>query len=230
MRGFSNRKRRRCRGAPAAEPIEVTTSHENRLRWPQLNLRARRAALFVAFLTPPAFAAWSLLGPSADAQLSIANSAPEDLAPPQAAPRQVTTYSAVASPTQAQPGDYQVYPLRHAQANDVDEALVRMLEDFGTRAEVIADSRNNRILIRGNPQTVKMAGQLLETLDRPAAPPPAPRPYLKSYRIPAEELADGQRFGRGGHLGNLILPRGLQRKEFFLNSSIQNEEVCFPKE
>lgn len=150
----------------------------------------------MAFLTPPAFAAWSLLGPSADAQLSIANSAPEEYAPPQT-PRQVTTYSAVASPTQAQPGDYQVYPLRHAQANDVDEALVRMLEDFGTRAEVIADSRNNRILIRGNPQTVKMAGQLLETLDRPAAPPPAPRPYLKSYRIPAEELADATRWAQG---------------------------------
>lgn len=78
--------------------------------------------------------------------------------------------------------DYQTYTLRHTQAGEVEAALVRLLPD-GT--EVVADQRNNRLLVRGSPQAQQIAHTTIESLDRPRAArsetAETSEPILRSY-------------------------------------------------
>ncbi len=76
---------------------------------------------------------------------------------------------AIRQPAAAQnAGDsFQAYPLRHAQAAEVESQFVRLLAGLPTPAEVIADPRNNRLLVRGPQQAHELVQQMLRTLDRP---------------------------------------------------------------
>jgi len=74
------------------------------------------------------------------------------------------------------PPGFRAYPLRYAQATEVAQQLQKMLDELGTRQEVLADRSNNRLLIRGAEDAVELADQLVRTLDRPPAMPAAPQP------------------------------------------------------
>lgn len=63
---------------------------------------------------------------------------------------------------------FQAYTLRHAQASDLEPQVTRLLAGLPTPAEVIADPRNNRLLVRGPAQAHDMVQQLLRSLDKPA--------------------------------------------------------------
>lgn len=78
--------------------------------------------------------------------------------------------------TDAARADYQVYALRYAQAAEIEPTLLQVL---GDQAEVIADHRANRILVRGNSQAQAVANQTIRSLDRPG--PGSGPPKLVSY-------------------------------------------------
>lgn len=63
---------------------------------------------------------------------------------------------------------FQAYPLRHAQAAEVEPQLVRLLSGLPAPPEIISEARGNRLLVRGTPQAQQMVRQFLATLDQPA--------------------------------------------------------------
>ena len=90
------------------------------------------------------------------------------------------------------PAGFTAYPLRHAQAADVAPRLKEMLSQQEGGQEVLVDRQGNRVLVRGGEDIQRLAGQLLQTLDRPAAPrasEPAQKPgVVRSYQVPAGTL------------------------------------------
>jgi type II secretion system protein D len=89
---------------------------------------------------------------------------------------------------QASAGSFQAYSLRHSQAADVEPQLARLLAGLPAPPEIMADPRNNRLLVRGSDEVQQLVRQMLATLDRPVAAE-QPGPMLKSYPCPATELA-----------------------------------------
>ena len=82
--------------------------------------------------------------------------------------------------------DFRAYPLRYAQAGDVQQSLKTLV---GPDVELIPDSKLNRILVRGSAQSQQLVKSTLQTLDQPkmpgaaANPPATPTPVLKVYSI-----------------------------------------------
>ena len=98
---------------------------------------------------------------------------------------------ATAAQAQTDPsGQYQVYPLQHKAVADVEKMLGEMLSSLGPTTQVVADVRNNQILVRGPQQAQQIARQLIESIDRPAAATAVAAPVLKAYPCPAAFQAD----------------------------------------
>ncbi len=68
-------------------------------------------------------------------------------------------------------GDFRAYALQHARAAEVEATLAPLLPPG---AEVLVDSKSNRILVRGPALAHQIANQVVGSLDRAAPPPPAP--------------------------------------------------------
>jgi hypothetical protein len=66
------------------------------------------------------------------------------------------------------PPGFRAYSLRHAQATEIAPQLQKLLNDLGTRQEVLIDQSVNRLLIRGPEQSAGLVEHLVQTLDRPA--------------------------------------------------------------
>ena len=62
--------------------------------------------------------------------------------------------------------EFQVYALKHKAAGDVEKILAEMLPGVGTTTQVVADPRNNQILVRGSEEAQQIARQLIESIDR----------------------------------------------------------------
>lgn len=62
-----------------------------------------------------------------------------------------------------QPEGYQTYPLRHAQAEQVESALAPLVP-AGT--EIVADRKGNRVLIRGSAAAQEIAQRVVASLDK----------------------------------------------------------------
>ncbi|NUQ63772.1 MAG: hypothetical protein HUU20_14950 [Pirellulales bacterium] len=98
--------------------------------------------------------------------------------------------------------EFQVYPLRHKAAPEVEKLLRQMLPDQA--AQVVSDAQRNQILLRGAEDVQQIARQLIESVDRPEAVRPASKPVVKAYPIdPARlnETANSLRARYGGHEG-----------------------------
>jgi len=93
----------------------------------------------------------------------------------------------------ATPPGYRAYRLKHAKPSEVTPRLEQMLSEMGTEPEILVDQEANRILVRGTENAQKLAVELLQTLDRPAASnettqdPKVPS-VAKGYRVGAGSL------------------------------------------
>jgi type II secretion system protein D len=98
---------------------------------------------------------------------------------------------AASAQAQTEPaGQFQCYPLRHKAAADVEKTLGEMLSSLGPTTQVVADVRNNQLMVRGPQQAQQIARQLIESIDRPTANAAAVAPVLKAYPCPAALQAD----------------------------------------
>lgn len=79
---------------------------------------------------------------------------------------------------------FQAYPLKHIKPRDAEARLAEVLG--GSSAEVVADERGGRLLVRGTPQEQAIAQQLLSTLDRAVTE----EALLKPYAVERDKLAD----------------------------------------
>jgi hypothetical protein len=86
-------------------------------------------------------------------------------------------------------GDYQVHPLKHKAAADVEKILTEMLSQSGLSAHVVADHRTNQLLLRGPEKAQQIARDLIAALDRPSPAAPPPRPEVRTYPLDASRLA-----------------------------------------
>lgn len=84
--------------------------------------------------------------------------------------------------------EYAVFPLQHARADDVERPLREFLDGLPGDAEVVADQRANRILVRGSAEARRTAEQLVRSLDRPAARPQQAERELKAYPVDGGDL------------------------------------------
>lgn len=93
-----------------------------------------------------------------------------------------------------QQGEYQSYPLRYAEVGEVEAALHGALVGINGPTDVIGDQRSRRILLRGSPEAQRLARQLIDSLDQPAAQPAALGPgsehVFKAYAYHGADLAD----------------------------------------
>lgn len=69
----------------------------------------------------------------------------------------------------ADDGAYISYPLRHVSAADVESTLAGLLGDDADKTRIVVDLRSNQILVSAPASVHRMAAQLVERLDRPAA-------------------------------------------------------------
>jgi len=86
---------------------------------------------------------------------------------------------------------YQAYPLRQKPAAEAEAALNEMLVRLGVSAHVVADARNNQLLVRGPELAQNIARQLVDSLDRgpatggPAVAAQVPAAQGQALRAPA---------------------------------------------
>lgn len=88
----------------------------------------------------------------------------------------------------ATPPGYRAYRLKHAKPSEVTPRLEQMLSEMGAEPEILVDQESSRILLRGTENDQKLAVELLETLDRPAASngmaqDPKTPSVAKGYRV-----------------------------------------------
>lgn len=84
--------------------------------------------------------------------------------------------------------EYAVFQLRHARTDEVESPLREVLDGLPDGAEVVADQRANRILVRGSAEARRVATQLVQSLDRPAAERQPSDRVLKTYPVAGDEL------------------------------------------
>lgn len=87
----------------------------------------------------------------------------------------------------AEGNGFRAYPLAHVPATVVEPQLSKLLSGLSGPTEVVADAKNNRVLVRGTPEAHRLAEQLLLSLDRPMPAPAAPA-ELRAYNVPAAAL------------------------------------------
>lgn len=91
--------------------------------------------------------------------------------------------------------EYQVYPLKHKHAPEVEKLLGQMLAGQES-THVVADAQRNQILLRGPADAQQIARQLIESVDQPAPVQPVSKPVVRTYTVDASrlnELADAIR-------------------------------------
>ena len=93
--------------------------------------------------------------------------------------------------------EYQVYPLKHTAAQDVERLLSKTLPDLGEPVHAVADSRSNQILVQGSARAQQFARQLIESVDQPSTPaatstPPEEAAVLKVYAVADAQAALSQ--------------------------------------
>ncbi|MEX2120966.1 MAG: secretin N-terminal domain-containing protein [Pirellulales bacterium] len=77
---------------------------------------------------------------------------------------------------------FEAYPLRDAQAHEIEPRLRELLSGLADdEAEIVVDPRANRLLVRGSAEVQQVARDLIESLDRSGRPQAASKPVLKSY-------------------------------------------------
>lgn len=77
--------------------------------------------------------------------------------------------------------EYQVYVLRHKAADDVEKILAEMLPGLGATADLVADRRSNKILLRGPESVQQIARQLIQSVDRVEAAAGRPESLVRAY-------------------------------------------------
>lgn len=88
--------------------------------------------------------------------------------------------------------EYQVYPLKHKSAQEVERLLSKALPDLGEPVHAVADSRSNQILLQGSARAQQFARQLIESVDQPSAPTAAPAFAEEASLLKAYTVADPQ--------------------------------------
>ncbi len=88
------------------------------------------------------------------------------------------------------PEGYRAYQLKQAWAQELAPRVRTLVNTSDPAAEVVVDRQMNRILVKGSDAAQRLAAQLIETLDRPAAT--AARevkpPKVAGYSVPAQSL------------------------------------------
>ncbi len=67
------------------------------------------------------------------------------------------------------PADSQAYQLTNADAATIAPQLDRLLRDYGASAQILIDRSQNCLVVQGPQASRQLAGQLLQTLDKPAS-------------------------------------------------------------
>jgi len=107
--------------------------------------------------------------------------------------------SGIAAAQSSSAAEYQIYPLRHKSAAEVEKMLVELLDNLDDTTHLIADRQNNQILLRGPKNAQQIAQQLIKSVDRKSKSNTVPvetKPVVQSYPIePAglQEAADSLR-------------------------------------
>ena len=89
--------------------------------------------------------------------------------------------TAIAAAQQQSAPPFQAYALRHAAASDVEAVLLKTIPSLESGVEIVADVRQNRILVRGSIRAQQLAAQMIRSLDVPSAPQEAPRPIVRGH-------------------------------------------------
>ncbi|MGM0486220.1 MAG: secretin N-terminal domain-containing protein, partial [Planctomycetota bacterium] len=90
-------------------------------------------------------------------------------------------------------GEYEVYPCQHKPATEVEKTLKALLPDEAD-LHLVVDPQSNSLLLRGGPESQKIAQEVLRHMDRPAnrsAPEPSSnrgKAVVKAYHAPAGNL------------------------------------------
>ena len=82
--------------------------------------------------------------------------------------------------------EYQVYPLKHTTAAEVEKVLGEMLANSGPAVHLVADAKTNQILLKGPEKAQQIARELLASIDRPparSAPAVTTRPIVRTYSV-----------------------------------------------
>ena len=85
---------------------------------------------------------------------------------------------------------YQPYRLEHRNPAEVAELLNDMFSGNGVAAHIVVDSQAGQILVRGSAEAQEIAGDLIETVDRPPAKAPVGKAVFKSYACEAGRLQE----------------------------------------
>ena len=97
-----------------------------------------------------------------------------------------------ANRTHAAPPDgnrYQAYELKHKTAAEAETVLAEMLDDLDESVDIVADAKQNRILLNGPEKAHRITAKLLKKFDQPVADDkPAPEPVVKSYPCPKSKF------------------------------------------
>lgn len=122
--------------------------------------------------------------------------------------------------------EFQVYPLRHKPAAEIEPLVRQMLADGS--AQVVADPQQNQILVRGPAEAQQIARQLIESVDRPAPAREAVKPVIKAYPVDAARIhktADSLRATYAGQDGIRIAVDGNGAKLLILASPEVHETL-----
>ena len=96
----------------------------------------------------------------------------------------------IADAQAASSGAYQAYQLKHRKPAEVAELLGDMFSGNGVAAHVVVDSQAGQILVRGSAEAQQIAGDLIETVDRPPAKAPAGKAVFGAYACEAARLKE----------------------------------------
>ena len=96
-------------------------------------------------------------------------------------------YSVFAQPQAA--AQFRVYSLKYKSARDVEKLLVEMLADSDSETHIVADMRQNQLLVQGSESVQETARRLIESVDRPAvAPRKTSEPVVRTYSCPVRDI------------------------------------------
>ena len=89
-------------------------------------------------------------------------------------------------------GHYEAYTLRYKKAADVEAQLVELLRHSTPKPHVVADPRDNQLLVRGSEAAHQIAKQFIQSVDRPpvAQTRPQSTPFVNGYHAARDRLAE----------------------------------------
>jgi len=89
-------------------------------------------------------------------------------------------------------GHYEAYTLRYKEAADVEAQLVDLLRHLTPKPHVVADPRDNQLLVRGSEAAHQIAKQFIQSVDRPpvAQTRPQSAPFVNGYHTAKDRLAE----------------------------------------